>query len=1676
MTSITKHEMQEEKIQMQFKGAMREWNQAKEYILGYWLRNNLDKYLEKVEVKENEVNMFKFRVKEPIEAKYTDKDGNELQVNDYNIKQHRAYTNWKSEFQTYDKDCAKLLGSFQLFVTGGAWLLIKDIVNNLGKSKQVRADEAWKKLLDTYERSDTSQVVNQLIQELHGINESEGVTKMIDKAMKINDEIALYDSSKRYDSNALKTLIVSKIKNPAFDSLIGIVQHTKDGTSMDFETLASKLKHIEDMKNGKSCPIESGVKRSLDGDSKIAQIKALKASLRAVRSMPDDRPKMEHKEHGWKQGKFDDKKKNFQKHSFPSHENKAAFTGTCFNCGKKGHRKSECRSTKKFSNEKFAVKSREREKELSGPSAVQRVMKMVRTVGEDVSGEFGYLRVPRQWMSQANAAESGALQVNMMRHNVKAAKVFEDDWAMIDSGANVSVISRKEAERLDATVVPMNSTMKITLADGAIMVAKWKADLGPIIGQAVVLDHVDTTVISVGQLLERGFHVELTSSNVCIKDNMGEVVCVGVVVENLFYVKISDLVKPYLITDFSYTKSTTTKLNPLRKSKEIPKKIVEEIIALHEAMGHIDAQSMVAAVEAGAWIMGPERVDVITAENIRKVFQHYDCLSCKLGKRNRIPIGAGAGIGSKVVGNVLSLDYVGKINPPAYNGINGFYLFSDLATGYLHAVLVRTKTALKNAVNDVVSFYKRYQHTVRCLRFDSDSLQLSDDFTLWLDNYNPPILYEASCPGSQNQNPVERQVQTLIKGVSTILHAQTSLTAEYWNLAVLAWIDARNAMPNKVCGEMSPLEAVTGSKPDIELKFRFPFGQPVVVGRLNLKRKAGSSTENGEKFVTKNEIGIAIASADGKNKGVLVYFPEKKRLLVREDVSVIMKSNFKPGAPIPVNETQAIKFFAPNYNPINSAPMLSYDESVKLISTGENTVDNEMHSSIGLEDCNMCGFIDEKPQHMYEEVSEGEESGQVSIEEDIAEFVATNETQSQIRPYKYSSNSDRSSAMDKENEASNMDYTTTEVMSKEGDNASNNSYLDVEDRLEKATVEQNVSDRSTSKYSLRSEPRKSWKSRINKIYASYISVVSAMKRYRSKKSKRKIDNFDEPSVKNALSSSMKQDWEFAILKEFKNIEDHKSFQVISKENIPSEAIVIPTNMLLKIKRLANTNHIDKLKARLVVLGNHLRKIYDELVETLYSPTAKTQSVNLLLALAARLGLILGGFDVKGAFLYPDLEEEIYVKLPENVKYIVPASMWGKDGVWKLLKTLYGLPQSPKAFYDFMTNLLRQNGYNPTVSDPCFFVKRSEKGVVLLVVHVDDIAVAASNQQLIKELREVLLSAFDLNSVESLDNYTGVHLEYLDDGSIQQVQPGYVERLLSEHGLDGDKVKIASTPMALATKNSKCVQNGANVSGKILCEESLAEDNQCEENVYDENLCDKTAYQSLLGALVYLSRTRPDIAYAVGWHAMHMQCPMIKHMAGLKRILRYLKGTPHLGVTFDATSQEGEETRLYCWCDAAFDVHPDSTSQGGYCFSLGLNTGMFFSRSFKIKDVAMSSTEAEHTAVVKALQDVIWFRTLLEELGFPQDKPTVIFEDNKSTIVLSTNYNGNHRKVKHMVRKIAYVMQHVNEYKTIVFEYLPSEWQVADILTKALGPMDFIRLRDILMGMKKHLVEFNEVEE
>jgi len=114
-------------------------------------------------------------------------------------------------------------------------------------------------------------------------------------------------------------------------------------------------------------------------------------------------------------------------------------------------------------------------------------------------------------------------------------------------------------------------------------------------------------------------------------------------------------------------------------------------------------------------------------------------------------------------------------------------------------------------------------------------------------------------------------------------------------------------------------------------------------------------------------------------------------------------------------------------------------------------------------------------------------------------------------------------------------------------------------------------------------------------------------------------------------------------------------------------------------------------------------------------------------------------------------------------------------------------------------------------------------------------------------------------------------------------------------------------------------------------------------------------------------------------------------------------------------------------------------------------------------IAMSSTEAEHKAAIEALQEIIWLRELLKEIGYEQKQPTIIYEDNKSTMTLGENFSGKVKKVKHFLRSIQYMMEHVNELKTIMFEYLVTDEQIADVLTKPLGPSEFLRLRDWLLG-------------
>jgi hypothetical protein len=155
--------------------------------------------------------------------------------------------------------------------------------------------------------------------------------------------------------------------------------------------------------------------------------------------------------------------------------------------------------------------------------------------------------------------------------------------------------------------------------------------------------------------------------------------------------------------------------------------------------------------------------------------------------------------------------------------------------------------------------------------------------------------------------------------------------------------------------------------------------------------------------------------------------------------------------------------------------------------------------------------------------------------------------------------------------------------------------------------------------------------------------------------------------------------------------------------------------------------------------------------------------------------------------------------------------------------------------------------------------------------------------------------------------------------------------------------------------------------------------------------------------------------------------------------------------------------LFCYVDAAYATHPYSKSHTGYCFGLGdPNNGMFYSRTVKQSNVTLSSTEVENAAAVEATKEIIWFRQLLEELDFPKVKPTLVFADNASMITLAEDYSGNHKRVKHYLTRVNFMIEQVR-LGSIEFEHVISEKNVADILTKPLGPTEWTLAWGVIKG-------------
>uniref|UniRef100_A0A2N9E4D6 Reverse transcriptase Ty1/copia-type domain-containing protein n=1 Tax=Fagus sylvatica TaxID=28930 RepID=A0A2N9E4D6_FAGSY len=380
---------------------------------------------------------------------------------------------------------------------------------------------------------------------------------------------------------------------------------------------------------------------------------------------------------------------------------------------------------------------------------------------------------------------------------------------------------------------------------------------------------------------------------------------------------------------------------------------------------------------------------------------------------------------------------------------------------------------------------------------------------------------------------------------------------------------------------------------------------------------------------------------------------------------------------------------------------------------------------------------------------------------------------------------------------------------------------------------------------------------------------------------------------------------------------------------------------------------------LVAKGFHQQQGVDY-AET-FSPVIKPPTVRLILSLAVSHNWPLQQLDVKNAFLHGTLKEEVYMAQPQG--YVDSSH---PHYVCKLHKSIYGLKQAPRAWFESFTTQLLHLGFIASTADSSLFIYHHHTVIAYLLLYVDDIVLTSNSTSFLDGLILQLRKVFDIKDLGPLHYFLGLQVSRTTD-TLHVTQTKYASDLLVKHQMVASKP--AKTPSSPNTRLS-------------LHEGDL--------------LSDPHGYRSLVGALHYLTFTRPDISFAVHQVCQYMAAPTTTHLSAAKRILRYIKGTLFHGIAFTP----GPLT-LSVYSDADWAGDPDDRrSTSGLLVYLGSNPITWSAK--KQATVSRSSTESEYRALATASAEVCWLRTLLKDLGIYLSQPPILWCDNVSALAIASN--------------------------------------------------------------------------
>ncbi|KAK2361886.1 hypothetical protein QL285_086993 [Trifolium repens] len=504
-----------------------------------------------------------------------------------------------------------------------------------------------------------------------------------------------------------------------------------------------------------------------------------------------------------------------------------------------------------------------------------------------------------------------------------------------------------------------------------------------------------------------------------------------------------------------------------------------------------------------------------------------------------------------------------------------------------------------------------------------------------------------------------------------------------------------------------------------------------------------------------------------------------------------------------------------------------------------------------------------------------------------------------------------------------------------------------------------------------------------------------------------------PLPRNPLAALRDPNWKLAMDDEFNALIKNKTWDLVPR---PNDVNIIRSMWIFTHKEKSDGS-FERHKARLVGDGK-TQQVGIDCGET-FSPVVKPATIRTVLSLSLSKNWQIHQLDVKNAFLHGELKETVYMHQPMGFKDSVHP-----DYVCLLRKSLYGLKQAPRAWYKRFSDFVSVIGFTNSTSDNSLFIYQNGSDMAYLLLYVDDIILATSNDDLRKSIIASLSSEFAMKNLGSLNYFLGISVTR-HKGGLFLSQRKYAEEIIDRAGM----VSCKPSPTPVDTKPKVSAKTG---------------------NPFK----DPKKYRSLAGALQYLTFTRPDISYAVQQICLHMHDPRDEHMNALKRIIRYVQGTLHLGLHLYPSSVAD----LVSYTDADWGGCPDTRrSTSGYCVFLGDNLISWSSK--RQPTLSRSSAEAEYRGVANVVSESCWIRNLLLELHCPVRKATLVYCDNVSAIYLSGN-PVQHQRTKHIEMDIHFVREKVARGEVRV-RHVPSRYQIADIFTKGLPLILFEDFRNSL---------------